>query len=229
MPHVPLPFCYLVSFMVNIALLSFMRICAYSFVIGLSVPYFVSFSFSALAAWSYAVFSAAFAILMGRSIVTVIGLSLSVFCGRFNIEEFAMFEKPRMLVDEYITKKLLGRGKFEDGSEHPDPVPMAPPLGYVEQPNLWEQMRAMIRSEQLRQLAEEAGAETFEEADDFDVPDDIIPVSKYDVPDDDLDGVVVSSTGVPSPEGEGKGQGGDKPAEVSPTPAKEVAEAVKAS
>lgn len=209
---------------VSIALLSFSLISPKPFVIGLSAPCLLSLSFSARAAWSYAILSAAFVCASGRSTVVAICLSLSVFVDIINIEEFAMFEKPRMLVEEYITKKLLGRGKFEDGSEHPDPVPLAPPIGYVEQPNLWEQMRAMIRSEQLKQLAEAAGAETFEEADDFDVEDEIEPNSPYemeeifepDIPANAKD----TDRGSPSP-GEGKGEGAkgsDEPVLEEPEP-----------
>lgn len=60
----------------------------------------------------------------------------------------------------------------EDGREHPDPVPVAPPVGHNPQPSLAEKIRAMVQSEQLRMAAVAAGAETFDEADDFDVPDD---------------------------------------------------------
>lgn len=58
------------------------------------------------------------------------------------------------------------------GRELPDPVPMAPPVGYTRQPSLSEQIRAMVVSEQLRAAAMAAGEETFEEADDFDIGDE---------------------------------------------------------
>lgn len=58
------------------------------------------------------------------------------------------------------------------GREMPDPEPMQPPLGYNRQPTLAEQIRAQIVSAKLAMEAEAAGAETFEEADDFDVGDD---------------------------------------------------------
>lgn len=53
--------------------------------------------------------------------------------------------------------------------EVPDPTPMAPPLGYKPAPSIMEQVRDMVRSEQLRAAALSAGAETFEESEDFDV------------------------------------------------------------
>lgn len=60
----------------------------------------------------------------------------------------------------------------ERGREVPDPEPMQPPVGYNRQPSLSEQMRAMILSERLAREAAEAGLETFEEADDFEIGDD---------------------------------------------------------
>jgi len=59
-----------------------------------------------------------------------------------------------------------------DGYENPDPVPLAPPVGYKPAPSLSDQIREMVRSERLAREAAEAGFETFQEADDFDIPDD---------------------------------------------------------
>lgn len=59
-----------------------------------------------------------------------------------------------------------------DGSENPDPVPMAPPVGYNKQPTLVERIREMVREAALAQQLAAQGVETFEEADDFDIPDD---------------------------------------------------------
>lgn len=80
---------------------------------------------------------------------------------------------------------FIGGNKSDDrldarGREIPDPTPIAPPLGYIRQPSLAEQMRAMIRSENLRLAALQSGVETFEEADDFDVGDDFDPHSPYE-------------------------------------------------
>lgn len=57
------------------------------------------------------------------------------------------------------------------GHEVPDPTVIEPPLGYVPQPDLMEQMRAMVRNE-LSRIAEANEHETFEEADDFEIEDD---------------------------------------------------------
>lgn len=71
--------------------------------------------------------------------------------------------------------------KFDEhGRELMDPTPIAPPIGYKKSPSIAEQIRAMVRSEKLRQEAEAEGYETFEEADDFDVGDDFDPKSPYE-------------------------------------------------
>lgn len=76
--------------------------------------------------------------------------------------------------------KLLNKLQRPDGSETPDPVPMAPPVGMKRVPTMVDHMRELIRSEMLRKAADEAGLETFEEADDFDVPDELEPISAYE-------------------------------------------------
>lgn len=79
--------------------------------------------------------------------------------------------KPRMTEEEYLAK-MLAKSKAADGSEVLDPTPMAPPIGYVKQPSMVEIVRNMVRSEKLALLAAEAGMETFEESEDFDVGDE---------------------------------------------------------
>lgn len=72
---------------------------------------------------------------------------------------------------EYM-QKLKSRGLGPDGRQAPDPVPLAPPIGYKKTPSMVEIVREMVRSERLRQEALAADHETFEEADDFDVGDE---------------------------------------------------------
>lgn len=68
------------------------------------------------------------------------------------------------------------------GRELVDPTPIAPPVGYKRVPTLVEQLRQMVRSESLAREAREAGYETFEEADDFDIPDDPLdPKSSHEI------------------------------------------------
>lgn len=82
-------------------------------------------------------------------------------------------------LEDYISS--ISRPSLDqDGREVLDTTPVAPPVGYRRQPSMVENIRAMIRSEKLRQEAAEAGYETFEEADDFDVGDDYDPTSPYE-------------------------------------------------
>lgn len=86
------------------------------------------------------------------------------------------------LIDPETGEILNHKGRRLDhaGREIPDPTIVPPPLGYKKQPTMAEYIRNMIRGEKLRQEAEAAGAETFEEADDFEVGDDYDPQSPYE-------------------------------------------------
>lgn len=68
----------------------------------------------------------------------------------------------------------------EQGRELPDPVPLAPPVGWHAQPSMFDVMRDMIRGEHLKAFAESQGSETWEEAQDFDVGEDEFPGSPYE-------------------------------------------------
>lgn len=71
------------------------------------------------------------------------------------------------------------------GRELPDPTPVEVPLGYRAPKPLQELIKDMIRV-QMSQYAEAQGLETFEEADDFDVGDDLDfdPRSEYELSDE---------------------------------------------
>lgn len=62
------------------------------------------------------------------------------------------------------------------GQEVPDPTVIDPPLGYIQQPDLMELMRRMIRTE-MSQAIDATQFETFDEADDFDIEDDPVDYS----------------------------------------------------
>lgn len=65
----------------------------------------------------------------------------------------------------------LGRRLNQAGQELPDPRPLRPPIGFVNQPPLHELIRQMVKNELVaRQVDEQAGS--FEDEDDFDVEDD---------------------------------------------------------
>ncbi len=59
----------------------------------------------------------------------------------------------------------------DNGHEIPDPNPVALPLGFKRPETLAEQIQRMVRT-QVSDAALAGGAETFEDADDFDTGDD---------------------------------------------------------
>lgn len=122
----------------------------------------------------------------------------------------------------------------DEGYEIPDPVPMAPPVGFKKQPSMVENIRNMVRSEMLQREAAAAGFETFEEAEDFGPEDDGVPLphTAYEAVFDPLV-PQPSQEPAPAPQGQsatppaqssgGSPQGGPAgpagPAPGSPTPA----------
>lgn len=75
----------------------------------------------------------------------------------------------------FVPKRVKSRYEITD------PTPIAPPVGFKRSPSLAEQIREMVRSERLAAEVAAAGAETFEEADDFEVPDDPMdPITPYE-------------------------------------------------
>lgn len=63
----------------------------------------------------------------------------------------------------------------KDGSEVPDPRPMALPVGFERPESVQDMIRRLVRDQSLQADLEASGVETFEDADDFDVPDDMVP------------------------------------------------------
>lgn len=88
------------------------------------------------------------------------------------IESLLSFRRPKQIDLEDYLHKLAERNLTKDGKLIPDPVPIAPPVGYKRQPTMVELMRATLHSEMLRRELAASGAETLEEADDFEVGDD---------------------------------------------------------
>lgn len=66
------------------------------------------------------------------------------------------------------------------GHEILDDTPVAMPVGFNRPPTLADQIRAMVKGELSRQASEQ-GLETFEDADDFDVDDDMDPSSPWEL------------------------------------------------
>lgn len=80
------------------------------------------------------------------------------------------------------TKKLEYKYRKPDGRyERPDPRPISIPIGMERPESLQEKMRRLIRDEVFNARLTEAGIETFDEADDFNIPDDPIdPGTPYE-------------------------------------------------
>lgn len=80
-------------------------------------------------------------------------------------------------IDELEAGVLDARGRpvvariGKDGKEYGDPRPLAPPVGFDRPETQAEIIRRMVRRE-FSAAAQEQGFETFEEAEDFDIPDD---------------------------------------------------------
>lgn len=84
-------------------------------------------------------------------------------------------EERLKLIDHYTQQAIEASHDYGflnvRGHEVPDPTVLEPPIGYVATPDIFEQMRRMVRNE-LSKIAEAQEFETFEEADDFDIDDD---------------------------------------------------------
>lgn len=91
-------------------------------------------------------------------------------------------EKIVEYVQDFTREPSARAQNLFDGSrrEIVSAIPVAPPVGYVEQPTLVERIRSMVRSEHLRYAATEAGYETFEDSEDFEVGDDFEPHTPYE-------------------------------------------------
>lgn len=79
---------------------------------------------------------------------------------------------PYLSLEDYLLKLIEKGIDPYTGHAKPDPVGIAPPVGYKRHPTIAETVRDMIRSEKLKNSLMESGDETFEEADDFDVDDE---------------------------------------------------------
>lgn len=66
------------------------------------------------------------------------------------------------------------------GEELVDGRSMEPPLGFEPSESLHEMINRAVRSHAIQNAIKEAGGETFEESEDFDVGDDFDPTSPYE-------------------------------------------------
>lgn len=68
----------------------------------------------------------------------------------------------------------------DDGSELPDPRPVALPVGFERPETIQQMIRRLITDPRMREELSGGGAETFDEADDFEIPEDDTPRSPYE-------------------------------------------------
>lgn len=87
------------------------------------------------------------------------------------------------MADDLYMEKLAARRLSEDGGEIPDPTPMEPPVGYVKQPSIFENVRAMLQREMAMRMQYEDEEASDEE--DFNVDDEEFPVSPHDYSEQD--------------------------------------------
>lgn len=88
------------------------------------------------------------------------------------VEQLERLEELRVVGREAQGDSWARNFLDEFGRELVDPTPMAPPVGFKAQPSMFETMRAMVRSASLAAAAAAEGMDSFEDANDFDVPDD---------------------------------------------------------
>lgn len=88
-----------------------------------------------------------------------------------DLEEY--LRQPRM-----VSQQDMNHDKY--GREIPDPVPMAPPVGYTPPFSMVAHLKEIVRRE-LSEVAASQELETYEDADDFDIEDDPIdPHTPYE-------------------------------------------------
>lgn len=90
--------------------------------------------------------------------------------------------------------------RFLDGLFKPDTKVKAMPIGYTRPMSDAEMFARFIQGPQMAELAKSRGLDTFEEADDFDIPDDPHPLPHVPFADDhDLAFAAAVHHGVASP------------------------------
>jgi len=121
-----------------------------------------------------------------------------------------------------LEESVQARYLDDYGREKPNPTPMAPPIGYKKQPTIAEQMRQMIRLASME--AAQMGAETEDEANDFDVGEDMEPTTPYEhdfEPDPALEHMIALHSRSPAPTNNTAPKGQEvqaQPAPPVPTP-----------
>lgn len=102
--------------------------------------------------------------------------------GNFPVDLHAVDVTDPLTGEVLYTARVSSQMRFLDtkGRELPDPRPLAPALGTKAQMPIRDYIRSLVHSEALQRELDAQGAETFEEADDFEVGDDYFPDSQYE-------------------------------------------------
>jgi len=112
-----------------------------------------------------------------------------------------------------------------DGKEILDPTPVAIPAGFGRPESLHETIRRLVASE-ISTRAADRGEESFDEANDFDVGDDDLPLTQYELTemqeeyvntrDDRNSGTERAGSGTPAPGSNGVQSGSGKTRDEHP-------------
>lgn len=109
---------------------------------------------------------------------------------KVEVRYVAPFEPLFRVLDESGEVEQVTAGQNELGQEMPDPVPVAPPVGYKPGPTLQDTILHMLKQQALRVAADTADFDSPEEADDFEIEDDPLdPLTPYEaefLPQDEL-------------------------------------------
>lgn len=123
-------------------------------------------------------------------------------------------QKNKLKIDQKLYSefaKLTRSMLDEKGHEVPNPKPTDLDVG-LRPPSLQEQIQRLVRTELSKQVQDQ-GAETFEEANDLDVPEDDDPISPYVIHD-----MQEEEPLLPDHSAEGGTQGPEAPVEGPETP-----------
>lgn len=125
--------------------------------------------------------------------------------------------------EEYLVKPSydgdgvqVGSAIGKDGREYPDPLPLAPPVGFHAPDDLMTTIKKMVHHEEFNRRLDEEGFDTFEDAGDFDViddpPDPLTPHERLFMPPDEPPAPPAAVSPAPPPPDPG-------PAAPTPPPA----------
>lgn len=96
--------------------------------------------------------------------------------------------KDQKFTDDVLANHMRGLSGYNElGEEVPDPRPVALPVGFTRPRSLQETMQHLLRNEEVRRALDAHGMDTFEEADDFAVEDDVDDITRGSPYEQDFD------------------------------------------